>query len=251
MILCLAGLECNWEIFEEKLKINPEWNNFCELPILMSFYYITNKIEKRIKIFDTFFLDSGAFTFFSSGKTVVWEEYIDKYAEFINRNKIKHFFELDIDCLVGVEKTLLLRERLEKATGRQSIPVWHISRGIEQFKKDADSYSYVALGGIVSGEWGRRGQQIFPWFIKEAHRRGAKIHGLGYTSLSGIEKNHFDSVDSTSWTCGNRFGYLDVFDGSTIKKRSIPPGKKLIPFPAKFHNFNEWVKFSNYARYKF
>ena len=40
----------------------------------------------------------------------------------------------------------------------------------------------------------------------------AKIHALGFTSISGLEKYHFDSVDSTSLTTGNRFRMLYHFD---------------------------------------
>ena len=70
-----------------------------------------------IPYFGKFLLDSGAFTMFSDKKKaqgLVWEEYVDKYADFIVRNNVEHFFELDIDKLVGYDKVLQLRNRLEK-----------------------------------------------------------------------------------------------------------------------------------------
>lgn len=76
----------------------------------------------------------------------------------------------------------------------------------------------------------------------------AKIHGLGYTSLDGIRINHFDSVDSTAWTTGNRFGYLYYFDGKTMQKRDAPKGRRLAdPKKAAINNYIEWIKFQQYA----
>ena len=102
--------------------------------ILESFYYADEWVEKHIPLFKDFLLDSGAFTFFSAKpKNVNWEEYVDRYADFINRNKVSHFFELDIDKLIGYDNVLKLRKRLETKTGKQCIPVWHKFRGKENF----------------------------------------------------------------------------------------------------------------------
>ena len=239
MDLYLAG-----NIYDEK------WRILEDIPILESFCYITPKAEKRIPFIKKLLLDSGAFTFFSGSGEVTWEEYIDKYADFINRFNIEKFLELDIDSLVGFDKVIQFRNRLERATGKQPIPVWHISRGIQQFKRDSSEYPYVALGGIASGEWSQKAKEQFPWFIAEAHKRGAKIHGLGYTSLTGLSKYHFDSVDSTAWVSGNKFGHIYKFDGRVMQKYNVPTGKKLKARVAAQHNFNEWVKFSKYAEVK-
>lgn len=228
-----------------------KWQAPCDVPILESFHYITPEAEKKIPHIKKFLLDSGAFTFFSGGHNVVWEEYVDRYADFINRFQIERFFELDIDSLIGFDAMIKLRRRLERVTGKQPIPVWHISRGIEQFKRDAEEYPYVALGGIAGKSWSAKQQEKYPWFIREAHKRGAKIHALGYTSLTGIQKNHFDSVDSTAWTTGNRFGYIYKFDGKTMQKINVPRGMKLRTQEVAQHNFDEWAKFSKYAKTHF
>lgn len=226
---------------------NEKWDCCIDTPILESFVYINNAAKNKIPKIKYFLLDSGAFTWFSAGKEVNWDDYVEKYAAFINEMKIKKFFELDIDSLIGFQEVLRLRNKLERLTGKQSIPVWHISRGIRQFEKDASEYPYIALGGIVSGEWSQQAQTRFPWFIKTAHQYGAKIHGLGYTSLQGLKKYHFDSVDSTAWTTGNRFGCIYRFNGKTMQKINVPPGKRLKTKEVALHNFKEWAKFSRYA----
>lgn len=217
--------------------------------ILESFYYVDDWIIKLIPKLKNFMLDSGAFTFMMSHKgDVDWNQYLKDYADFINEYDIKLFFELDIDSIVGYEKVVEMRKWLEAATGKKPIPVWHKSRGKEEFLKMCDEYDYVAIGGIVSKEITRQEYKYFPWFINEAHKRGAKIHGLGFTNLEGIRKYHFDSVDSTSWTTGNRFGAIYRFNGTTMEKFGKKDGQRLKDSRAvAVNNFNEWVKFQRYA----
>lgn len=223
-----------------------------DIMILESYYYADKWTEALIPKLKKFMLDSGAFTFLTSHKGKVdWNEYLNGYIDFINRNDVKLFFELDIDPIVGYENVLKMRARLERETGKRPIPVWHKSRGKEEFLKMCDEYDYVAIGGIVSKEISRKEYDYFPWFIKEAHKRGAKIHGLGFTNLEGIRKYGFDSVDSTSWTSGNRFGSVYWFNGETMEKASKKEGQRLGDSRAvAINNFNEWVKFQKYAEVK-
>ena len=217
--------------------------------ILESFYYTDDDTERLLPLFGDFLLDSGAFTFMqSSKKAVKWEEYIERYADFISRNNIQKYFELDIDSVVGYDKVLEYRKRLEKLTNKPVIPVWHKSRGIDNFKSMCDQYSYVAIGGIVSKEIKPEQYIAFPQMISEAHKRKAKIHGLGFTSLEWLSKCHFDSVDSTAWTTGNRFGFVYQFNGKTMIKHDVPKGKRLADSrKVALINYTEWIKFQKYA----
>lgn len=220
--------------------------------ILESFYYANEDTETLIPYFGDFLLDSGAFTFMSNQNRtdVNFDEYLERYAAFVKKNKVEKFFELDLDSVVGYPKVLQMRKKLEALTGRQCIPVWHLSRGKEEFLKMCDEYPYVAIGGIVSKEITPDMYKYFPWFIREAHKHHAKIHGLGFTQLKGLTQYHFDSVDSTAWTTGNRFGYVYKFNGTTMKKVDAPPGHKLADSrKVALFNFTEWVKFQRYAYY--
>ena len=108
-----------------------------------------------------------------------------------------------------------------------------------------DEYKYVAIGGIT-----KRTDVVLralPWFVRQAHMRGAKIHGLGFTSLPALPKIHFDSVDSSTWTGGNRFGFLYVFKDGEMQKIMRPPGKKMRHVETAVHNFCEWVRFAKWA----
>lgn len=217
---------------------------------LESFYYVNEDTRKFLPYYGDFLLDSGAFTFMSNShkKEIDWKHYIERYSSFINTHNIKNFFELDIDSLVGYQKVLEYRKLLEYLTGKQCIPVWHKSRGIKEFSKMCDEYKYVSIGGIVAKEIKPEQYKLFPAMISEAHKKGCKVHGLGFTNLSLLPQIHFDSVDSTAWTTGNRFGFIYYFDGKTMKKVNAPKGKKLSDSKkVALMNYTEWIKFQKYA----
>lgn len=223
------------------------------LCVLESFFYVKEWMLPYIHDHWDFMLDSGAFTFMQSGEggdtREGWKEYVTRYAKFITDHGIDLFFELDIDALVGLEKVEDLRKLLEDLTGKQPIPVWHHSRGKEYFLKMCEEYPYVALGGMAADtKYKNRIEKIFPWFISEARKRGTKIHALGYTSIKGMHKHRFDSVDSTAWLYGNRGGYLYHFNGRDIVKIEPPQGHQLKSRDAAIHNFREWVKFQHFAK---
>ena len=219
--------------------------------ILESFFYADEDTERLIPLFGDFMLDSGAFTFMQDNKNHCnWDEYIERYAAFIVRNNVQKFFELDIDSVVGYEKVKEYRRKLENLTGRQCIPVWHNNRGKDEFIRMCQEYPYVAIGGLVGGntEYSKKYWKYFPWFISTAHKNNAKIHALGFTSIEGIKTYHFDSVDSTAWTAGNRFGFIYKFDGKDMKKINCPKGKRLKDSKKiALINYKEWIKFQQYA----
>ena len=220
--------------------------------ILESFYYADADTERLLPYFGDFLLDSGAFTFMQNAKThVQWEPYIERYADFIKRNNITKFFELDIDSVVGYDKVKEYRKRLELLTGKQSIPVWHKTRGIKEYERLCKEYPYVGIGGYVVKELSPQEYKAFPAMIEMAHKNGAKVHCLGFTRLSDLPKYHFDSVDSTAWTTGNRFGYVYRFNGKTMVKHDAPEGKRLAdPRKIALINYTEWIKFQKYAEKK-
>lgn len=218
-----------------------------QVSVLESFYYINPRSEAVIERYEDILLDSGAFTLFTSGETANWDEYLERYANFINKHKIRHFFELDIDKLVGREKVIEMTKRLEQMTNQKPIPVWHKFRGMAEFEKMCDEYPYVAIGGIVSGEIKRQEYPALSHFIKIAHDKGAKIHGLGFTKIPLLKYLHWDSVDSTAWLSGNRFGAIYHFENGVMSKVRPPAGKGVDGKRTAVHNYLEWVKFQKWA----
>ena len=231
-----------------------EATSFKDFNILESYYTLRDNenFMELLNRCNSYLLDSGAFTFMQGThkEDIDWDEYIEQYADLINRYDVKLFFELDIDVVVGLQEVERLRKKLENLTNKQVIPVWHRNRGKDYFLRMCEEYQYVSIGGIVTQEIPRNVyQQAFPWFISTAHQHGCKIHGLGYTNISGLHRYHFDSVDSTAWMYGNRGGYLYKFKPDTGTLEQIQPDGKgrLKPRISALNNFVEWIKFSKYA----
>ena len=218
--------------------------------ILQSFYYVNSwqlpMLANRPR--ESILLDSGAFTFMNTCKGKVnFEEYLDRYIDFINSNDIKYFFELDIDSVVGYPEVLRMRKKLEEGTKKKCIPVWHKSRGIKEFEKMCDEYDYVAIGGLVTKEIKPKEYGYLKWFTNLAHSKNCLIHGLGFTGKRAL-KYGFDSVDSTSWKTASRFGNFYKFDGTKIidiakKNHRL---KKEVYITVEKNNLDEWIKYQKY-----
>lgn len=220
------------------------------LYILESYFYAKNAPEfmENIKKHDiNFLLDSGAFSFMNKF-TADFDVWVEEYANFINKHNIDLFFELDIDSIVGLKEVENLRNKLEKLTNKQCIPVWHKSRGKDYWLKMISDYKYCAIGGIVTKEIKPNEYPFLNWFLSEAKKQNCKVHGLGYTKTTELNKYPFYSIDSTSWLSGSRFAHIYYFENGIINQRQKPKGKKMVNYKiVDKNNFNEWIKFQKYA----
>lgn len=239
MKLFLAGTSASSYMQTDILK---------SLYILESYFYFQKWQIPLIYSSKDFLLDSGAFTFMSSKakNRSNFKEYLKGYIDFINKYDIKRFFELDIDVVVGLNKVEEYRRILEAETGKKSIPVWHVSRGKDYWIKMCQEYEYIAYGGILTDGVERKVLvKYMPWFLSTAKKYNCKVHLLGFTP-SNIEKFNAYSCDSTSWKCGEKFGFMYSFNGKLINvvrkdNKRICDRKNLTR-----HNFNQWVYFQKY-----
>lgn len=241
MKLCLAGTYDRENILKNAIKSDY---------ILESFWYIKEWQIKQIQQCKLFLLDSGAFTFMNNSKKEVnWDQYVESYANFINKYNIENFFELDIDNIVGIKEVERLRNKLETLTKKKCIPVWHKSRGLEYWEKMCKDYDYVAIGGIVTKEIKPQEYKYFTPMLKIAKENNCKVHGLGFTGVKHLHKYPFYSVDSTSWVSGWRFGTLYRFNGKGFNKIRYKNKriKKSKGNEVDLFNYIEWVKFQKYA----
>lgn len=196
---------------------------------------------------EEFLLDSGAFTFMNKSKkstkftNEMLRDYIESYIEFINTYDIKYFFEMDIDCMIGYDKVKEIRKYIESKTNKKVIPVWHITRGMEEFHNMCKEYKYVAIGGIAAKEIKRSEHHMLYELCDIAHSYGCKVHGLGYLPLTVLNDRNcpFDTVDGTSWQGHIRGHYYKLNDGKLEKIKDSRNWKEL-----DNDSFSAWVEFS-------
>lgn len=245
MKIYLAGVEAFADLMR---KVNPPY-------VLASFLNLyknshSNLVKQFITDSKTFMLDSGAYTFMmDNSKAIDFGKYVERYARFIVNHDIKLYFEMDIDSVVGLKKVEEYRDYLESETNRPSIPVFHKERGKEYWYKMIKDYDYVALGGIAGqGEVLLSSYKYFKWFIKTAHDCNTKIHCLGFTGNKNVKKYPFDSVDSTTWLHGAKFGWLCKWNPITKElEKYVREGRlKLHWSETQRRNLKEYMKFVEY-----
>ena len=250
MKIYLAGVESK---LHNKQITGQVYSNPGEILVLGSFFGISQRNQKMysslLPCFKDFMLDSGAYSFMNSQSCERnWESYLEKYAAYVKEHKVEKYFELDIDSIVGYDKVKEYRAIIERMVNRPCIPVWHRSRGYDEFLRLCDEYSYVAVGGIAIRHIRRTEYQYFTQLIKEAHRRNCKIHALGFTNLSELRKYHFDSVDSSTWTCGGRYGSIYKFSNGRMRAITRNDNMRVSDIRGiDGFNFVEWVKFQKYS----
>lgn len=235
MKICIAGSSSYPQLKEE-------WKE-CKY-MLESYYYFKNW-QKPFIDKELFLLDSGAFTFMNGKDDIDWIKYVEQYADFIKNNNVKNFFELDIDSIVGYEKVKELKKVLEQKTNKQCIPVWHKSRGINEWTKLTQEYTYVAIGGIVTKEIKPNEYKYIPSLLKIAEKNECKVHGLGFTKTKLLDRYKFYSVDSTTWNRG-RFGDLYYLENGLMKTYNIKGHKLKSGNEANKFCLQQWIKYQKY-----
>ena len=212
--------------------------------------FLTIVPDEQPSRYRDFILDSGIFSYLNGKNTdnVDWEKYVDDYAKFVLEKRIKNYVEVDVDKIVGLSEVERLRKRLEARVGWKSMPVWHINRGYDKWLEICRDYDYVCFGAFITDGLSKSKYLMVPKFISDAARLGAKVHGLGFTDFKWMPKLHFYSVDSSSWVSGNRYGHVFKYNNGKVDIIKRPPNHKMTNLEElAWHNFTEWMLFSNYA----
>lgn len=224
-----------------------------ELNILTSFEYKSSLMGNDVRQFNHFIADSGAFTAMASGKKID-DKYIGSYIDWIKEQHIDNYIEMDIDEIVGYEKVKQIRARIERETGKQSIPVWHLGRGKQGWLDMVKNFDYVALslsGFTQSSKWLKANDwKPLHYLLSTAAENDAKVHALGCTNWKLLKKFHFFSRDSSTWSLGERYGNCFLFENGEMRNIRLPTKFKKEKVALGFHNKQQWFKAMQYAKIK-
>jgi len=158
-----------------------------------------------------FMADSGAFTAYTTGKTISLKGYatwLQVYGPYVNCA-----MTLDVigDPAASGRNTLELEQMVGDAT--YIIPIFHVGSPWSELERWCATHPFVALGGGVAVN--ARGKAMMQWLIrahKIARAHGAVLHGLGMTRPPYPDLLPFYSVDSSFWSQGSRNGSITLFD---------------------------------------
>ena len=207
--------------------------------VLWSYYYIQEmRREKFIEKLQneypdvSFILDSGAFTYWSKFKSephklMPWRVYRRRYFQYIDAtwDKWARIAELDLDETFpdgkgGYEITYEMladwrEEMIDRWPAAPIMPVWHGMRGPEEWTSYVRDprFRYLAIGS------GNPGLGFVRKLILEAHQWNKLVHGFGMTRVA-TELKHlpYDTVDSTSWLMGQKFGTIFIFRNNMFRR---------------------------------
>lgn len=198
---------------------------------LISFHYVQKKHLSTKKYRDMgvkFFVDSGAFTFMSSIEhqdyTIEeWESYIQKYLNWIERNKdiVFAFANLDIEYIVGGDKVQEWNEKyFEPFMLRTGIPVcfvYHDNGTILSWEQYCQRYPYV---GISWGGIDNQGTELNFGLdrLRIAEKYNSVVHGMAMTQTALLTKLPFYTVDSTTWLVGLQYGEINYWTGKKMSR---------------------------------
>lgn len=227
--------------------------------LLVTFFYARKAIKDqrfltamlRFNSKGHLIVDSGAFSFMN-GKDISEKEldqYCREYVSFIKKYHIKYFVEMDIDAVLGYEKALDYRNYIENGVGQRCIPIFHKSRGKQEFIKMVQQYKYAGIGGIAIKNIKPKEFVYFKQLNEFAKYYGCKLHAMGFTPTTNLNSYGFYSSDSSSWCSGVRFGTVYNFNGSAVKQLRRPKGYRLKTSrkSTQNHNWLEWCKYQRYV----
>lgn len=217
---------------------------------LESFYYIDKNNPANIHDYKDFILDSGVFTFLNAKtqKKMDWYEYAAKYADFVKLHEIKNYVEIDVEKFIGLDEMERLRDFMEKRVGWQCMPVWHLNRGWAKWEEICRSHKYICFGAFITDGLTPSQYSVIPKFLSEAKKHDTKVHGLGFTAFTHLKRLKFYSVDSSTWTVGNRFGSVPVIRNGIITNIRRKPGFMISDRRRlEKHALNVWIEYAKYA----
>lgn len=181
--------------------------------ILISYFYWDTRIrdeymEHRTR-FGELFMDSGAFSFYNSKKTVN----IDDYIETLKRDKIKKYSALDV---IGDPKATLENFKIMKDAGLDPIPTFHINTDGEYLKYYLEHEKHLAIGGMV-GAQNIVGNLDKIWRTIIQINPDIKVHGFGVTNADIALRYPWASIDGSSFNTIVKFSRAREWHGEGFK----------------------------------
>lgn len=198
--------------------------------ILFSYFYIwelrrENAIARiqRENPHVNWFLDSGAFTYMvrrtkEPDSLPPLDQYVRRYFAYIDEYGAPYcrVTELDVDTsghpLEEVDEWR--EEMLERWPHLNVTPVWHETRGIEAWDQYCEDprIRTLAIGSEAGDATLGRLRQL----VNQARKWHKPVHGFGQTKTKVLRTVPFDSVDSSSWSFGQRSGITFIFRANTF-----------------------------------
>ena len=215
-----------------------------DVDVLFSFYIIRDSIERFMEFIKKYkkkypnrktFCDSGGFTFLKKGHTQIPKNYVNKYADFLEKYRLWIDYAANID--VTDPKVTLRNQKYLESKGLKILPVYHPNEPIDYLERYSKGYDYIAIGGLVPLK-GKKRVETTIRIINTALKfnPALKIHLFGVNDLKIIKllSKKVYSVDATTWLSYSRYGGVISPSGRLIHRNELKIGKPHYKKMAKY-----------------
>mgnify|MGYP003651618749 FL=1 len=189
--------------------------------------------------------DSGLFTLMFGGRAgkhdkKFLDKYYDKLIEFTTKySQGATIVEMDTQKVLGVESAWEYREKMQSDVSNRIINVFHLEDGAKGLDRLIEFSNYLAISVPELRKLHKKNHLVkLANYIKN-RKPEIDIHLLGYTEKKNMrELNFCSSCDSTSYTSGVRYGFIQ---GNKISSMKIEKIKQLVS-ESDYINMRKYVK---------
>ena len=155
---------------------------------------------------DSYFMDSGAFSAWKSGRPVSLKEYMDYLT--LHMAKIDHYAALDV---IGDPEASWANFVEMRQAGFDPMPAFHLGEPLKWLHKYVDAgCGFIGLGGIAASNKNTRYQFLNQAFKHYPDPSKIGFHGFGVTDKQMLLDYPWRTVDSRQAHILARFGTIET-----------------------------------------
>lgn len=187
---------------------------------------------------DSYFMDSGAFSAWKSGRPVVLKEYMDYLTT--HMAQIDFYASLDV---IGNPQASWDNWCIMQDAGFNAMPAYHLGEPIEWLHKMVEAGAdYIGLGGIASADKKTRFQFLNQCFKHYPDSTKIGFHGFGVTDRQMLLDYPWRTVDSRQAHLLARFGAIDSPWGAVTINPDCDPRGQQWRTPDAVAKIRNWIE---------
>lgn len=174
-------------------------------------------IHDRLPPGSLVWIDSGAFTAYTTGREVTKEAYAEHLVK--NAGGFDYAFTLDVigDHLQSMKQTEWLWEQ-----GHEVLPIFTFGTPLAEFRVMCRDYGYVGAGGLVPVAKDRHKLlRYLRTLTRIAEEYGTAVHALGIAGRDTVIRSRVWSADSSTVSSAPLYGNVPIYDRQARKLRML------------------------------
>jgi hypothetical protein len=223
MIIAAASFE--WRPKNERLCVLSSY--YAMHPSMNPSQHAMFELSRELGYIDMI-VDSGIFSMaFGAGRHQTYTEeslkaYTRSYLEAMHRVGFTGVVvEMDVHKVLGLASLAEMRKIMADMWPlERTIYAWHLEEGIDGLRAMVDRYPYISLSipelRMIASKTGQdviaMVRNLLTTIRKEPKGATVLVHLLGCTSANIMASPDYDTVDSTSWLAGRRWGLVNMID---------------------------------------